>query len=216
MDESLYIKYYPDVLQPTICELMINTYEKLWKEQEDSIRKMSLCYDESGNKLCGACDCQRLDIMQHKEFVNPFNYFMERLQSTVEQYKLDVDLEFNQWPKEYGYEHIRIKRYLSNEVQQHGYHSDVNNIESAKRFLAVVCYLNDDFDGGQTVFPKLNYKSTVSTGGILLFPATWNYYHRGLPSKNGYAKYILGTFLNYTNNQRFNRAGDKILGMNNG
>ena len=37
---------------------------------------------------------------------------------------------------------LRIKRYLANEVQQHDYHSDVSNLGSTKRFLAIPDWFN--------------------------------------------------------------------------
>ena len=59
-----FIRLYKNVLPPELCSDIISTYEKLWREQEEQIKKMSLCYTEDGEKVCGACDCQRLDIMQ--------------------------------------------------------------------------------------------------------------------------------------------------------
>ena len=211
MGESFYIRSYSGVLEPSVCQQMIGIYEKLCKEQEEEIRKMSLCYAEDGRKLCGACDCQRLDIMQHEEFKSSLDYVMQQLLPVIDQYTSDVNLQKNQWPSDYGYENLRIKRYLANEVQQHDYHSDVSNLGSTKRFLAVVCYLNDNFEGGETEFPFFNCKSSVSTGGVILFPVGWTYLHRGMPSRNGYAKYMLGTFLNYVKQQKYNRVGDKVL-----
>ena len=68
MSESQYIKLYRNVIDPRICQALISTYERLWREETQKIREMSLCYDVKGIKICGACDCQRLDIMQHDEF----------------------------------------------------------------------------------------------------------------------------------------------------
>ena len=213
MIESSYIKTYSNVFDAGLCKELIDTYEKLWREQEEQIKKMSLCYAEDGTKTCGACNCQRLDIMQHHEFKEPFKIVMGGLQGVLTQYKHDIQLHPSQWPDKYGYEHLRIKRYLCDEVQQHDYHTDVNNIESTKRFLAIVCYLNDDFEGGETEFPKFGLRVKPEAGTILLFPCTWSYLHRGSPSKNGYAKYMMGSFLNYEVHQKFNRIGDKNLGI---
>tara|TARA_B100000700_G_C14862306_1_gene769263 strand:- start:629 stop:1054 length:426 start_codon:yes stop_codon:yes gene_type:complete len=137
---------------------------------------------------------------------------MGQILQAIEQYKVDVELAPNQWPKQYGFENVRIKRYLGDQKQQHDFHSDVNDVNSAKRFLAIVCYLNDDFSGGETYFPKYNMKTEVETGSVVFFPSTWNYLHKGNPVTDGYAKYILGTFTNYIKGQKFNRAGDKVLG----
>ena len=211
--QDQFIKVYRNVLPKDLCKQMIDTYEKLWTEQEEQIKKMSLCYTEDGTKTCGACDCQRLDIMRHHEFQEPFKIILSGLETTIKQYKKDADIHHTQWPQKYGYEHLRIKRYLCDTQQQHDYHADVGNIESTKRFLAIVCYLNDNFDEGETEFPKFNINIKPKRGSVLLFPCTWSYLHRGSQSTNGYGKYILGSFLTYVMHQGFNRIGDKNLGI---
>ena len=75
--------------------------------------------------------------------------------------------------------------------------------------------LNDDFEGGQTIFPQYDYQSEVTTGSVLIFPVAWNYLHRGKPITNGYAKYMLGSFLQYEQRQEMNRIGDKTMGLDN-
>ena len=211
--EPQFIKVYKNVFSPTLCSHMINTYEKLWREQEEQIKKMSLCYSLQGDKICGTCDCQRLDIMQHPEFKKSFNQVVNKFESLILQYKQDVNVHKTQWPRKYRYENFRIKRYLGESTQQHDTHVDVTNADNARRFLAFVCYLNDDFDEGETEFPQYNYQTKVSTGSVVMFPVAWSYLHKGKQIKNGYAKYILGSFLQYEEKQNMNRMGDKTMGL---
>jgi len=210
-----YIRNYENVISDEICSDIINIYEKLWKEKTEEIQSMSLCYDTKGNKTCGACNCQRLDIMQHKEFQQYTNIILQYLQSTIQRYTEDTNIIKHQWPPRYGFEHFRVKRYLPDGIQQHDLHSDVNDKSSAKRFLSIICYLNEDFSGGETTFPNFNHNSKVTTGGIIMFPCTWSYLHKGNPVKSGSGKYVLGTFLNYLTAQQLNRVGDKTLGTEN-
>ena len=206
---------YRGVLSPILCQHMIDTYEKLWREQEEQIKKMSICYNEEGVKTCGQCNCQRLDIMQHHEFKESFDQVVSRFEYLISQYKKDVTIHDSQWPERYRYENFRVKRFLCDGDQQHDTHVDVTNADNAKRFLAFVCYLNDDFDGGETSFPQYNYQTIVSTGSVLVFPVAWSYLHRGNPLTNGYAKYMLGSFLQYEQRQMLNRIGDKTMGLDN-
>ena len=178
--EAQFIKVYRNVLPKDLCKQMIDTYEKLWTEQEEQIKKMSICYNSRGVKTCGACNCQRLDIMQHHEFNEPFQQVIARFQAQIGQYQKDCNLHKNQWPKTYRYENLRIKRFLCDTDQQHDTHVDVGNADTAKRFLALVCYLNDDFDEGETEFPQLNFKTKVETGTLALFPVAWSYLHLSL------------------------------------
>ena len=83
--ESNYIRLYDNVFSPILCKNLIDTYEKLWREQEEEIKRMSLCYTEEGVKTCGACDCQRLDIMRHPEFKMPLNNVVGGLQNVINQ-----------------------------------------------------------------------------------------------------------------------------------
>lgn len=51
------------------------------------------------------------------------------------------------------------------------------------RYFSVVCYLNDDFTGGRTLFPTLNYAVTPEAGQAILFPS--NYLHSSEPVISG-------------------------------
>jgi len=62
----------------------------------------------------------------------------------------------------------------------------------------MMVYLNDNFDGGETVFPIFQDVIKPKKGSLLIFPPLWTYLHRGNPPlKPGYAKYFLMTYLNY-------------------
>lgn len=45
------------------------------------------------------------------------------------------------------------------------------------RFCAGVCYLNDDYEGGETYFPRHNKEVAPKKGKIVLFPSTLEYQH---------------------------------------
>ena len=207
-----YIKMYRGVLSPELCKQLIDTYEKLWREQEEQIKKMSICYNSEGVKTCGQCNCQILDIMQHHEFREPFKQVISGFQSAIRQYKNDVNVQEKQWPERYNFENLRIKRFLCDE-QQHDTHVDCFNIETSRRFLAIVCYLNDNFDNGETEFLQHKIKTKVETGTVVLFPTAWTYLHRGNIATNGYAKYMLGSFLQYAQKQDMDRVGYKTMGL---
>jgi prolyl 4-hydroxylase len=60
------------------------------------------------------------------------------------------------------------------------------------RQFSVVCYLNDDFTGGSTDFPTMNYTAVPRAGHALVFPS--EYLHSSLPIVAG-RKYILVAWL---------------------
>jgi hypothetical protein len=55
------------------------------------------------------------------------------------------------------------------------------------RYFTVVCYLNDDFEGGATGFPSLGYWVFPQAGNAILFPA--DYTHCARPVTSG-EKYV--------------------------
>lgn len=61
------------------------------------------------------------------------------------------------------------------------------------RYFSVVCYLNDDFTGGQTSFPGLNYSATPESGKAIVFPS--NYLHCSEPVTTG-EKFVVVSWIN--------------------
>lgn len=57
-----------------------------------------------------------------------------------------------------------------------------------ERYFSVLCYLNDDFEGGRTTFPSLDYSAAPAAGTALVFPS--DYYHCAEPVISG-EKYVI-------------------------
>ena len=55
LNESQYIKLYREVIDPRICKSLIDTYERLWKEQTKKIHQMIISM-----KWFKECDIMRL------------------------------------------------------------------------------------------------------------------------------------------------------------
>lgn len=70
-------------------------------------------------------------------------------------------------------------------------HSDVGR-QTRNRYYTVLCYLNDDFEGGTTHFPSLNYSVTPRCGKAVLFPSA--YLHGGEPVTSG-QKYVIVSWI---------------------
>ena len=86
-------------------------------------------------------------------------------------------------------EEIGVKRYTGGTEQQFSDHVDVGDCSSAKRYLAFLFYLNDDFEGGETLF----YPGTViepKKGSVVVFPPTWAYPHKVCPSSRDQVYYV--------------------------
>jgi Rps23 Pro-64 3,4-dihydroxylase Tpa1-like proline 4-hydroxylase len=70
-------------------------------------------------------------------------------------------------------------------------HTD-NGCDLGARFFTVLCYLNDDFEGGGTNFPSLNYVVKPECGKAVFFPS--KYHHCAEPVRGG-NKYVLVSWL---------------------
>jgi predicted 2-oxoglutarate/Fe(II)-dependent dioxygenase YbiX len=66
--------------------------------------------------------------------------------------------------------------------------------KSLDRDLSVVCFLNDDFDGGELVFPALDLVIPPRAGTLVCFPSDHNYIHGVNPVTRGH-RYTLVTWL---------------------
>jgi prolyl 4-hydroxylase len=60
------------------------------------------------------------------------------------------------------------------------------------RYLSVVCYLNDDFAGGETSFPGCGYTAKPQTGRAIVFPS--HYLHGSVPVIRG-EKFVIVSWL---------------------
>lgn len=70
-------------------------------------------------------------------------------------------------------------------------HTD-SALDVSDRYFTVLCYLNDDFEGGRTTFPALGHSVEPRAGKAVIFPAT--YLHGAEPVLSG-EKYVLVTWL---------------------
>lgn len=66
-------------------------------------------------------------------------------------------------------------------------HADAS-LDLTDRYFTILCYLNDDFNGGHTWFPSLNHSITPKRGKMIVFPAA--FIHQAQPVLAG-EKYVL-------------------------
>lgn len=186
-----FIRSYKNFFSKDYCELLIEKYEKVWNEEQEKIRELSLCAG------CTQCSCNRIDIMQHETFANEKKFIAQMFNRMVPVYKEDTLIQDHQFPEKYGFENIKMKKYTAGTEQQFKDHTDVADYKSAKRFLIFMVYLNDDFEGGETVFNLTNEAIKPVQGMLLMFPPFWTYPHHARKVISGRSKYFVGSYLHY-------------------
>jgi Rps23 Pro-64 3,4-dihydroxylase Tpa1-like proline 4-hydroxylase len=76
------------------------------------------------------------------------------------------------------------------------YHSDSGHEKAANphRILAVLLYLNDVDEGGETLFLNQGVSITPKAGRLVFFPTAFTFVHAGRAPKSG-SKYVVINFL---------------------
>ena len=176
-----FIRVYDDVLTEDECEKLVLTFDTSKGKQRVD------------NKVIHFTE---LNLNEHCNSLVPSLVSLTR--EVLDQYKFDV------WESKYfptnqlAMEQFRIKCYNNDGKDQFDTHVDVGNYLSARRYLAFLYYLNDDFEGGETSFVP-GIPVTPKKGSVVVFPPFWMFPHQGSPVTSGPSKkYIMSTYLHYT------------------
>ena len=185
-----FIQVYHDVISQEKCQYFIDKFEAHPEMQE--------VQNNSKGKTLTMMNLMNSPDTPFREDLNFLgNIFMDY----VEKYKDDCDIKSFQFPKKFGVEAFKIKRYLPNTTDEFPEHVDVFDYETARRFLVIFIYLNSNF-GGATELPLKsqydNHKfvSHCTQGSILMFPPLWPWIHAGRKPVDE-PKYIIGSYLHY-------------------
>ena len=82
--------------------------------------------------------------------------------------------------------------------------------------VSLVAYPNDDYEGGELFFPKLNLSIKPKAGDLYIFPSTFLFSHRAMPVHSG-TKYSIVTMLDYnddTHNMEYQQLVQSRLNKN--
>lgn len=173
-----FVRTYKKALPADVCEFLTLTFQMSQEKEEIDVGPMQFT---------------QVNLNQAHKHMVPL--LLPSVREVLERYKEDVK-ESKHFPKNtLALEEFRIKCYNYETGDCFGTHVDVGNHESARRYLAFLFYLNDDFEGGHTKFGRRHIKP--EKGKVLVFPPTWQYPHSGLPPLTG-KKYIMSTYLHYT------------------
>jgi hypothetical protein len=175
-----FIKVYDNVLNKDMCKTLIDLFD------------LSGYKEIINNK--GTPNFTQLNVNQkHPDHVK---YLSQVTLGVLGVYKRELS-DYTRWyPPRIFLEEFRIKKYHSNSHDRFDLHVDVEDHASARRYLAFLYYLNDDFTGGETDFPHHNKKIVPKQGSVMVFPPTWQYPHAGLRVNKG-VKYIMSTYCHY-------------------
>jgi len=113
------------------------------------------------------------------------NQFYLMLLATTIPYATKFNINENLWHESYQF----LRYDIGEEYKTH-----YDSTTSMGRIISAICYLNDDFEGGELEFPNFGVKIKPEKGMLLLFPSNFAYAHVANPVTKGY-KYALVTWI---------------------
>lgn len=182
----------PDVVVVNVgdawCRQLIDTANEIesWYPSSQIGSDDEKAYTNEGRTSTGSIISARVDPR--------WKPFEEALVSTFHT-ALFAYLKYNSWLKvscDTGYELLRYEK-----DQRFQCHVDlIAGRAEGQRQLSALLYLNDDYQGGELVFPRQCLKYKPKAGEVLMFPSNFCYPHESLPVIEG-TKYAIVTWFAY-------------------
>ncbi len=178
--EYVYIK--ENFLSQQVCSMLIEYFESTEENHFEGYFGKSKTLDYEIKK------CDEMYLSEKLE-----STFVKSIQVAFDDYCKNHEIGGN-----FNFEKFRIKRYKNNGEDFFKTHTDISSLTTCKRIVAVIMYLNDVENGGETALYLNNaeHKIKPTTGKLLMFPANFCYPHAGLPPVSN-NKYIMTTFICY-------------------
>lgn len=175
------VRKYDKILDENLCENLIQDFESK-SEFHELVENQ------------GKPNFVQLNLNQY--YPEIIDSLLARIKVCLDIYKMDLLDVAKYLPPLKKMEQFRLKKYEPGGHDRFDEHIDVADLNSSRRYLAFLFYLNDVEVGGETEFPFHDIMVKPKTGSVLIFPPIWEYPHTGLPPKSG-SKYIMSTYLHY-------------------
>jgi hypothetical protein len=185
---------YRDVIKPELklMERTINLIESSnggykWQDALVGYQDVKLDYRDCQDFKVGEIKYPINDIQ--KELTKIWKDSYDAHLPAVEDYCAKYNVRMNYW------EVMNFIKYGPNQhFQEHADHG-----YSYSATVSLVAYPNDDYEGGELYFPKLDLNIKPKAGDLYIFPSTYLFSHVARPVKSG-KKYSIVTMLDYNDN----------------
>lgn len=91
-----YIRTYKNFFDDELCDSYVHAFEETMQKDSEKVEKTSICTGPTrpdGHRICGSCNCQRINPMGFDRFDNLNKLALSKFQDAVETYKRDVALD---------------------------------------------------------------------------------------------------------------------------
>ena len=191
--ENTFIRLYRRAIDLDYCDSLIEKFES-HSEQHERMNTKDAKKLEDGVYVRGSMLFNELHLWKYMDtWKEDINKLASIFTKNVDEYKSEFSAHC--FPKKYGFEPFKMKRYLPNGEDEFGWHVDVRSFKNIRRFLAMFIYLSDN-EEGKTEFDYQDVITDCTKGSMVIFPPMWPWLHRGTkPIKT--PKYFMGGYLHY-------------------
>ena len=186
------IGVYPNTLTDEQCDELISVFNEYKDYHYKGIVAMG--YDKDTKDTT---DFNLLDVPELSELSSLVAQAAnEKIDLYIQRYRTTDEFDTAQYLFGKGtyYPVWQLQKYEKGVGHFKAFHTEGEYAEFSNRLFAVMFYLNDVEEGGETEFLHQGLFVQPTKGTFLVWPAPWPYVHRGLvPISND--KYILTTWL---------------------
>jgi hypothetical protein len=186
------IKDFISVIDDPSCVELCNSIINAYKEAEEQGLTINRQQEHIGmSKLKKDDNLIILNYVEHKNLCDEVNNFLWN--KWYPQYAEQFDI----LPTLGWHTSLEIKvQKTSPGGGYHVWHCEQSGLETSRRILTWILYLNDVEDGGETEFLYQHRRVSPRAGRFVLWPASFTHTHRGNPPLNT-DKYIATGWITY-------------------
>ena len=182
----------------------IEIFENLWPNPAETIQALeSECANPdsacSWNKASTVGLGAVQDIRTNREIAVSDLAFIENnktMQNIHNQYHMLLLAATNSYASRFGIQEPLFHEPYSALKYSNGtqYHAHYDGPTGMGRAISAICYLNDNYEGGELEFPNFKIRIKPQAGMLMLWPSNYAYMHTALPVTHG-VKYALVTWI---------------------
>ena len=169
---------------------VFNNLKNIELEIETAIKAIALNWGDAGvdggnNKNIRDTHSIGIPYIGHidENFENTLDAFLKNAANMFYEY-------FDQIEKDYMLNYgVIFTEHADYEILKYGegqkFTNHIDDHPNYHRRISTVCYLNDNYEGGEIVFPRFNITYKPKANEMIIFPSTYVYNHSVLPVTSG-------------------------------
>ena len=187
-----FIGVYPNAVSTEFCKTVIEFYNDCEKLNRTFSRaSIGYKFQDGENDILSLEKLRGTNVLAPANLITRFgDYVWKSYEEYSSTYSVLTDL-----PQHKINPDIMIQKILPSEGY-HGWHIENGGINFGRRLLALMVYLNDVEEGGETEFLYQQKRIPPTEGTLIIHPAGLTHAHRGNPPLAG-VKYVINAWMEF-------------------